>query len=731
MLNKPINPYPYNCCVDSSKNIEFGYEIPNNETIDYSYNWITNLKTGDSKLDVLSEFSTPSNTVSFVVNSEELSDNKEYAWQSFYWKEPQSNPDKTWVVSGKDNDSGDIYLQPSGEPISTIVPTYKESWFTRNYGGTPVYIYNGNLISDDVETYTSADFKECGHTSGDDTSKHCMSGNLEDYFNYRFFKIGEEFANKIIDIGLGKCVINIYKDDVLIARTRCLAYDYNKEKDYSGGRYYIIIDNKDFISDINSGCDGNTIIVSYVDDMSGVSHDLECYQYTSVSFYNIDNLDDSENIQNCFVGSPNYSIVTNSIFSEYHYIINTKPHITQDINIGDKIDVFSHNSAEYNESPAYYFRVKKQPIINITQSKLENVNDKNVLNDVRCNFGINFSSSDCALNCFYLYLYVFDHKKYTWELQERSPMLFDENISHEFIGFANGQKYKVIGVCTDKDGDEWNADELEFDVSISSVTSDATTLFDKNKTTIDVSFGNILKAYKIAELELYKALKDDVGSPVKLEYSGGGFVKSNDIVYFDKLHDYNIRNDSYYDYYLRINYTGKQSDDDKGVDFFAVGSDIHTQFEGISILGLEKSNDVQLNILHNFNLFCYFENELSELKNEISREYLNSFGKYPKELKGNQNYISGSCSGLLGKENKGEYDETRFIRDEWIDFINNDSIKLYRGVDGKTMIISIDSSSVKPHYFSSVGIVNEVHFTFKEIALANQYAIFSTEKTGD
>lgn len=122
---------------------------------------------------------------------------------------------------------------------------------------------------------------------------------------------------------------------------------------------------------------------------------------------------------------------------------------------------------------------------------------------------------------------------------------------------------------------------------------------------------------------------------------------------------------------------------------------------------------------------------MSELSNEMSREYMNSFGKYPKELKGQQNYISGQCSGLLGNEKDGIYVEPRGIKDSWNNFINDETTKLYRGLDGETMIISIETSRIKPLYYPNVGLVNEVHMTFKEIAPTSQYAIFTTEKIGD
>lgn len=724
MINKPINPYPYNCCVDATKNIEFGYEIPNNEIIDGCYSWVSDLKTGEVREEIPPELTTPSNGVTFVVNTGELANNKEYVWQSLYWKTPTSTADKYWTVTSKNDTSGVIRVLPDGTPEETIVPTYK----AHSYFNT--MLYNVNCICDDITTYDQSLFESCDHTIGDDTSAYCPEGTLEDYFGYTCFYIGVEFVNNIKNIGLGKCIMNIYKDNRLVSRARCLAYDhYGRISNTTFDLYVVIIDNDNFESELIAGC-GEGVTYSYKNNSTSASHDGKYYPYSKAEFYNVDDLNKQDVIDGIIFDESQICVVRNCKYLKYEYELSTNVNIASGLKIGDTIGVWSHNCADYNESPAYYFRTKEAPSINITQSKLQSAEGVNTLSDIKCEFGISYTSTGCNLNYFYLYLYAFNPELYMWELKERSPMLFDMNNTHEFTGLVDGQKYKVMGVCTDTDGDEWNTDDLEFVVNKPTASATAYSSFNENTATIDILLNDILKSYKTASLEFYKVLKTDENSTVELEYAGGGLAKSDEAVYFDKWSDYNIKNDSYYDYYLRVNYTGKESDADMGVDLWLVASDIHTDFEGTSILGLEKSNGTQLSIAHSFNLFYHFDNNSMDLKNEISREYLNSFGRYPKELKGNQNYISGSCSGLLGGENKGIYEEPRGIRDKWNNFINDDTIKLYRGIDGETMIISIDSSSVKPYQFSGVGLVNEVKITFKEIASTKQYAIFTTEKMG-
>ena len=404
------------------------------------------------------------------------------------------------------------------------------------------------------------------------------------------------------------------------------------------------------------------------------------------------------------------------------------------LEIGDAIKIWNSEAAEFNTTPSYYFRFKRPPNTNIIDhSPLTLVEGNNILKDIKCKFGINYDSQYCGLNYFYLCLYILNPKTYNWELKERSPILYNTDDVFEFIGLTDKQKYKICGVCIDCDGDEWFTEEVEFSTANTIIsTYNTLTNFNKKTITIDIVLTDILNQYRSASLEFYKLLKSDMDEIPYLIYAGGGLAKSDNIVFFNKWSDYNIKNDFYYDYFVRVNYTGKESEIDEGVDLFLVGQDVLTEFTGTSILGLEKVSDKKLSITNNFNLFYSFQNnEMSELTNEVSREYIDSFGKYPRELKGHQSYMSGSCTGLLGRENDGLYEEPRAIRSAWNNFVNDDTVKLYRGCDGETMVISIESNKIKPYYFSSVGLVNEVSISFKEIASTSSYTIFTTEKTGD
>lgn len=732
MINKPINPYPHNCCVDAKKNIYFGYEIPNNEIIDGCYSWVSDLETGVIKDRTPPEYTTPSNGVTYVVNATELANDREYGWQSFYWKTPLDKDAHSYKVTKKDDDG--IYIAAKGNYVESVKNDVTYTTDNKRYKA----VTNAMHGFDTYDSYIFTSMKDeysGAHQIGDDTSKYCYQGNLEDYFGYSCMWVGKELFEKLTSMELGKCVIEIYSSaSKCVSRARVLAYDEVYAAYFHD--YYIIVDNNSIASECSS--------LKSVNPDGSLSNASKIKVYDHMNLYNTDELNKDANMNGWMMSADGstYYLVSEFRFSDMDYFLKTTPPFYGDLTFGDTIRFWNRDKADFNLSPTYYFRTKQEPTIAITQSKLKDVNGVNELNDIKCEFGIDYvpaiidlnyveyTPTGSNLNYFYLYLYVFNSKSYAWDLQEKSPMFFNGTSSYEFTGLADGQKYKIVGVCVDKDGDEWSAEGLEFVVNKPAILSNTHSSFNENTATIDILLNDVLNSYKTASLEFYKVLKTDADAVIELEYAGGGLAKSDGAVYFDKWSDYNIKNDSYYDYYLRVSYTGKESGTDVGEDLWLVASDVHTDFEGTSILGLEKSNGTQLNIAHNFNLFYHFDNDSADLKNEISREYLNSFGRYPKEIKGNQNYISGSCSGLLGSENNGIYEEPRGIRNKWNNFINDDTIKLYRGIDGETMIISIDSSSVKPYNFSGIGLVNEVRITFKEIASTKQYAIFTTEKMG-
>ncbi len=628
--------------------------------------------------------------------------NKEYSWSSFYWKTPSGHGESR-VITKISKNTCEFFVKAKGDYSKQI--TYDE---------------DDSVITTYSDVYDEKMFL-ARHEQGETGAGQCRTGTtLKDYFGFDGFWASRDMHHTITqDIGLDKCIIEVYDSDgTFVDSTRILAYEY----DNPSSQYFYIYDNPSFFTSLRSAFDHKKI------------GDYNWLVFGHILLYNIDNLEKQENINGIAKHGDKYYLIKNSKFSEYGYAVTVCPSVDSTINIGDEIEVWSHEDADFNTTPTYYFRTKTPPTANIMGvPALKNsvADGVDYISDIKHKFKISYESDNSKLNYFYLYLYALNPYTNEWVLKERSPMLHSTDDAYEFSGFIKGQKYKIYGVCTDNDGDEWNTAEVQFDVRYNfSNTKDLAT-FNKDSTTVDISFDGVLSStssYPDISLEVYKILKSNSGFVSGMDYVGGGLAKINNIICFNKLRDYNIRNDSYYDYYVRV---VVKRENMESVRFYLPSENVHTDFSGTSILGIEKISDAQLNISKSFNLFYHFDKDVGELTNELSREYINSFSRYPKELKGHQNYISGNCSGLLGSECNGIYEEPKGIRDSWKDFINDDTIKFYRGIDGETMIISIESSKITPSYFPGVGIVNEVYITFKELSPTNQYAVFSTEKTGD
>lgn len=729
MINKPINPSPHNCSVDVTKDWNIEYEIPNNEKIDGRYISVDDLETGENIISDYQELSESTGKIVFDIPSMDAEySNREYSWSSFYWQTPTKDPASSHVICGYGDSNNEIFIKPDGNSIKYLKPTYNGT-----YTPSPQYIIsrygNGNCIY-------SKDIWEENHTSDDDTSAFCCKGQLEDYFGFPYFITRKVFLDEILSVGLGRCVIGVYADDYgLVSWSRVLAYDNAGESSTGSAEFCIIVDNRSFWDEIET----LTELKNYNDNS------LLFYKFYYIRIYDTDNLNKQQDIGGMLKHNDKYYLIKNCGFKDHYYtatLIGDIPETSEDesstaeriFKTGDTVNVWSRNDANFNTTPSYYFRTKEPPVISVDHCGNLQGEKENTLKDVKSEFGVNYTtSSTCGLNYFYICILTYSYAYRKWMVKERSPMLYNANDTYEFTGFMDGQNYKVLCVCVDKDGDEWTTDEVWFTVSNPATKDDAIfAKFNSTETTIDIEFTSILSKYNKASVEFYKAIKSDSGEYIELEYAGGGVAKRtrDGAIFFDRFRDYNIKNDSYYNYYMRVEYTGKESDVDEGIDMYFVADNVHTEFEGTSILGLRKISDTTASIIRSFNLRLRMNNDTTELSNEMSREYINSFGRYPKELKGHQNYISGSCSGLLGSERNGVYEEPKGIRDIWNDFVGDDSVKLYRGIDGETMVISIDTSRVKPFYSPNSGLVNEVYFTFKEIASANQYVIFTTEKTG-
>ena len=80
----------------------------------------------------------------------------------------------------------------------------------------------------------------------------------------------------------------------------------------------------------------------------------------------------------------------------------------------------------------------------------------------------------------------------------------------------------------------------------------------------------------------------------------------------------------------------------------------------------------------------------------LNKTTYNTFGKYARTNKSNNNYASGSLSCLFGEVSNFVYYEDADKLEKWSEFINNGNMKLLKDIKGNAWIIDIIESNVKP-----------------------------------
>lgn len=142
---------------------------------------------------------------------------------------------------------------------------------------------------------------------------------------------------------------------------------------------------------------------------------------------------------------------------------------------------------------------------------------------------------------------------------------------------------------------------------------------------------------------------------------------------------------------------------------------IRTDFCGTSVLGVSLDGDIY-KVNNIFISYGSLSSDTEDFQVNLQNNYVSGFGLFEKEQKGYSGNITGQKKLLL-KEN--------IRQEDWLNFINNDDKKILKDCSGRTMIIGIDSASVQPHYFPSVGQLNEVTISYHEIGSTKDMPILS------
>lgn len=699
MLHKPINPEPYNTYITKDEHEIIGCDIPGNKKIIGDYTKIVDIETSETVYEAYSQYDdSPKSRIEYENVLANTECGKEYSWNTFYWEFPEGCGSEYTIINAVDSGDNLIHLDESIKKKEFILTEMYVGSLNYGYscGGLNRSVTLDQAFNDDSLVGKCALYFFDSPLYGYDSKGEISSLYETDIVNCSLIAI----KGKLNEDERYQADLDESGNYQMISSTTVL--DANMSY-YRGRCTYIYFDDLEFYNTVIEYCE------NYCDDEHGVIYCLcrnnDSFQLDSRSlFYTTEN------------NNNRYYCLSNATFKNGNIVCEIYPQAQNDIPAGTKINIFSPFN-HWNISPDYYFRCKTHPTITI--NTFPKIADENKLYDIQGDFSVSFSPGEnCAdINYYQLYLYAesFDGK---YIFVEKSNRLFSSNDSHLFRGFISGNSYKVVAICIDNDGDEWT-EEVTFTTQYNKDDYVSCVEFNDEDYAIKIHTNQIdLTSYTTSGVENLncKIYKHRTGY-LCADYVGD-FLETDSV-----MTDYNIQNDMDYTYYVRISY---QSSGENCVTIKQIGN-VTPDFLGSCIMGLEKSIDGIYQITKTFYLNYHFNDLIHESNQELSRDYVGTFGKYQQELRGSSNYITGTAEGILGYEATGGYTEAKYMKQEWLNFINDDSIKLYKGFDGNTMLISITASKVKPRYYAEYGLINEVSISFKQVGDIENSTIYETE----
>jgi hypothetical protein len=775
MINKPVNAYPYNVCVNANESFNIEYELPNNSSINGAYMSIKDLQGkelwSDYQLlngETIVHSSVPSN---INTNGED-----ELSWNSFYWSGIEAGTySATMLDVGED---GQISVIPSSNESYRFISI--ETMHPKKYNGFNLEDKHGNRLYSEVqnnfifgmdlsdyydgkvyEKYSSLTKSEADELIQSGCSCYCLR---EPTSEVRSYLENNKNSIKSPDFDFAICVNGLDGNTIFFGKISGYINLQLSEPvvGKGGSRGYSNVDYVAFIIEKSANWGWGSYESRSLTNVGGTTSNL--YKYEVGKFPLISSISILWDFSLPCVANDylylngKYRNIQSSTLNVGKCVITVEPGLAEEeinsLQPYQNLGFFKTTPENANTTQNFYFRYKSPPALSIVStSEISTLSDGETedtivestkqVNDVKCEFGIIYESQ-YKLNYFQLYLMGYDTTTNEWNLLSSSEMLNKATYTHTFDGLMDGNEYAVYCVCYDIDGDEWQSDEYRFVVSNPGETSNKIdSNFNQESMAVEISIQKLIHIYKNLHIDFYKEEMNTAIKPQLLKYAGGGYCKTcgendavNGLAIFDVFRDYNVRNNTEYQYYAKISYTGRNYDDDgnellddatSGTVWFKIPDTISTDFAGTSVMELSERYDNVYEITNEFKILYKRESHEDTINYELSRDYADTVGKYSYEIRGSQNYKTGECTGLLGHCLNGDYIEPALLSDKWQRFVNGDGIKLYRGLNGETLIISIESTKIAKPTYANARRVSDVTFTFREIADANNYVVYETE----
>lgn len=152
-------------------------------------------------------------------------------------------------------------------------------------------------------------------------------------------------------------------------------------------------------------------------------------------------------------------------------------------------------------------------------------------------------------------------------------------------------------------------------------------------------------------------------------------------------------------------------------------SNIKTNWWNWSLTSLQKISE---NLYAPKEVWTFDTNlESGNVTQNLDIVYHSNFTKYPKESRGDMNYISGSLSCFLSNvdNDNGEYIETVDKLNAWRDFCADDSLKIIKDRKGNIRLVSI-SDNTNSILDESEKQPTTINFSYTEIGNINEISVY-------
>ncbi len=194
---------------------------------------------------------------------------------------------------------------------------------------------------------------------------------------------------------------------------------------------------------------------------------------------------------------------------------------------------------------------------------------------------------------------------------------------------------------------------------------------------------------------------------------------SNKELFFE---DYNLRNNRSYQYRIIPIYS-KNGHEVLGSP---ISTDVvHSDWCGWTIVGT-KLTDVENEYVVDYdNIWtfgCNIEGE--PIQPVFNKTYVTGFGQYPKVVQGEQNYLEGGLTCLLGNVACGEYvNDSIDALEKWRYFCNNGELKLLKDQKGHVIPCSIkDTTPTQMH--NTIDLATTISFHFVQLLDRSDISVY-------